>query len=493
MMKRLLNKHLACKGVFLWLLIAFTLPSKAQQFSLYNTHTLFDSFENPSQKAFLADSSRKYAFNFFVPNGGFNMAFQGPAQSSFKILLTRQATSAHGTDLTDQTQNKLFVNSNIYIAMFRIFKSLKFNKELGFSWQLRGDGNVDRLTNQTFGLLDNYSKISGNNFNDIFNEKASAQSYHQFSIAYREDVDKRLSIGFKVSYLSGIGFQDVDIKESSFSIPSSGESTNTTDAYTIYLRGRLRENFEYSRYNQISFLPGIKNPGLGFSAGASIKLRDGWLVLGNLKDIGFIRWNNKNSRRFLINNSITVNNASSANSEVRLFTKLDSAINTTAVKGSFVTPINGKIEVLINKDYYNYQPNFLISKNIFYKGLDIGMTNAYKVGLFNFSLSTVYNTLNIFEVGLMGMLRTPNFEVFGGSDQLIKTAHLGKGIIKSNEVFGTGYTGGSFYLGFSLKFGQNMMHPSNSNVIPGFEDYYNNKKDETSFFNQLFKKKKKTN
>src|ERR1700760_2527827 len=54
----------------------------SQQFSQYNTGTLYDSFENPSQKSFITDSSRRYASNFFVPNFNANFFLTGDAQST---------------------------------------------------------------------------------------------------------------------------------------------------------------------------------------------------------------------------------------------------------------------------------------------------------------------------------------------------------------------------------------------------------------------------
>ncbi|HEY0175503.1 MAG TPA: hypothetical protein VGC08_03930, partial [Pedobacter sp.] len=49
----------------------------AQQYGLFNTRTLFDAFENPSQKAFVLDSSRQYASNFLLPYFGLNAANKG--------------------------------------------------------------------------------------------------------------------------------------------------------------------------------------------------------------------------------------------------------------------------------------------------------------------------------------------------------------------------------------------------------------------------------
>jgi hypothetical protein len=75
--------------IFVWTIIILGTNSRtfAQQFSLYNSRTLYDSFENPSQRAYQVDTSRRFAFNFFIPAISINSSFSGPAQNAFKILL----------------------------------------------------------------------------------------------------------------------------------------------------------------------------------------------------------------------------------------------------------------------------------------------------------------------------------------------------------------------------------------------------------------------
>jgi hypothetical protein len=55
-----------------------------QQFSQYNTGTLYDSFENPAQASFVPDTSRKLAFNFFIPNFNSNLYVTGNGQVPLK-------------------------------------------------------------------------------------------------------------------------------------------------------------------------------------------------------------------------------------------------------------------------------------------------------------------------------------------------------------------------------------------------------------------------
>ncbi len=64
-------------------------------------------------------------------------------------------------------------------------------------------------------------------------------------------------------------------------------------------------------------------------------------------------------------------------------------------------------------------------------------------------------------------MKSPNTEFFLGSDQLFKTMDTQKSLINSDETVGNGYSGASFYLGFSLKFGRIMSRPQNDNYIPG--------------------------
>src|SRR5258708_13021887 len=77
-------------------LLFFTVKIFAQQFSQYNTGTLYDSFENPSQRAFIPDSSKQFASNFFVPNFNGNFVLNGNAQSTFtsRIFLNVYDNSA---------------------------------------------------------------------------------------------------------------------------------------------------------------------------------------------------------------------------------------------------------------------------------------------------------------------------------------------------------------------------------------------------------------
>jgi hypothetical protein len=69
------------KKLLLLLLIIAPYKIFAQRFSQYHTNTLYDSFENPAQRAFIPDSSKKYAFNLFIPNFSSDVYLTGNAQT----------------------------------------------------------------------------------------------------------------------------------------------------------------------------------------------------------------------------------------------------------------------------------------------------------------------------------------------------------------------------------------------------------------------------
>ena len=121
------------KSLLLLSFLSFTSTISYSQFNLFNTRTLYDTFENPSQKAFYPDSSKKYAFNFFIPTFSINGAVTGDEQLPLKRLIYSGRLDARGLTLGDEKINKLTLSENTYLAMFRNFTIVKFNRELRFS------------------------------------------------------------------------------------------------------------------------------------------------------------------------------------------------------------------------------------------------------------------------------------------------------------------------------------------------------------------------
>jgi len=465
--------------IFLWTIIISGTINKtfAQQFSLYNSRTLYDSFENPSQRAYQVDTSRRFASNFFIPTISINSTFSGLAQSAFKTLLNDGAFNGRDITVGENKQNNITLHSNNYVAMFRMLKSVKKYREMGLSWQIRNDGRAE-VSNEIFAIFDAYRIFNSSSLQDIFNLNAYNQSYHQFSFTYRQNYTKRLAIGAKFSLLSGISYTNIKVRQSEINIDESA------DVIDVSLRGTLRSNFKFDNFQREMVNPNFKNPGLSVTAGASYKLRDGWFVLGNLKDVGFIKWSKDSYEYNFDTGKIFIDSASNQSADNRLADSLDMNISSFSANKSYLSAINGKAEVLINKDFGNYRPNLILSKSIYDKGGDIALVNNYHYKKFVFTAMADYNTYGFLQLGVQFMVKTPNVEFYMGSDHLLKSLETLKPYNKNETTYSNGYTGVSFYMGFALKFGRVLEHPANATQIPGFM-----KDSAGGFINRLFGKK----
>jgi hypothetical protein len=444
----------------------------SQQFSLYNTNTLYDAFENPSERAFQADSSKKFASNFFIPNFGVNGFSVGPAQESLRSSLFVGVPKAEKLELGTNQKTRIVSHTNAYLLMFRIFKTEKYNTEMGFSWQIRNDGNV-LITNETLALFQSYKLFKTTPPPNLLNNRGYNQSYHQASITYREDYNRRLSLGVKLSVLNGITYNKLAVNSSNLTI------NNSDNTITASLKGNLLSSFKYDEFDGNAIIPTFKNPGLSMGLSAGYKFKNGIFMLANLKDVGFILWS-KNSYKYDFNKTVVIDSTNVNKPSKELSTEFDKLINESGKKGGFITPTHGKAEVLFSKKMGWYQPNLIISKSVQNAEGDIALVNNFKVRNWVYSATGVYNLYNLFQIGGQVMYKTPNFECFAGSDQLFKTVETANGIFNKTDA-GSGYTGASLYFGFAFKFGPDVEHPHNANTIPGFKEEQNQK----SFFRRL--------
>jgi hypothetical protein len=471
--QKLLRKISALAAFFL--LLIFT--ANAQQFSLYNSRTLYDSFENPSQRAYQVDTSKRIAFNFFIPTISFNTTFSGPAESSFKTLIYNGLFNGRDLVLGQNRKNTLTLNSNNYIAMLRILKSVKKYQEIGISWQIRSDTRAE-VTNEVFAVFDDYRIFNGNSVDDLFNINAYNQNYHQFSLSYRQNPTKRLAIGAKFSVLSGISYSNLKVSKSDIEIDE------LADIMEVSLAGSLRSSFKFNNFQNEMLKPDFKNPGLSVTASASYKLRDGWFIMGNLKDVGFIKWNKDSYQYDFDTGKMIINNASNESADERLADSIDKNISALSKNKSYASVLNGKAELLINKNFGNYRPNLILSKSVYYKGGDIALVNNFHVKQYVFTGMADYNTNGFLQLGGQFMIKKPNVEFYAGSDHFLKTIEIFKNSIKNQSSYAGGYTGASFYMGFAVKFGKVLEHAANATQIPGFTKNPNG-----GFLKRLVKKK----
>ena len=440
-----------------------------QQFSQYNTGTLYDSFENPAQASFVPDTSRKLAFNFFIPNFNSNLYVTGNGQVPLKSRAFSGTYENTALTLGERRFSRANANANVYSLMFKVFTSLDGNQEIGISTQTRAEGR-GLFSDETLLLLNgtNNFPLDKIPYNNILNDSYTAQSYHQISFNYREKVNKNFAFGFKLSALLGIQYQQLQVDQSQITFDKAA------DAADISLRGRYRISYTPGKFTQHDIIPSFRNPGAAISIGTALRTRDNFNIQFNLKNVGFIHWY-KSSTVSDFNTTLTAPDLSTNRREDNLYATVYSIIRSADRKQSFTTPTNGVAEISANKSYwfdyerrFKYSPTLIIQKEVFYNGYTAALVNPFQYDNLVGTLTTSYNNYGILSTGLQFMVKTPNVEFYIGSDRVLQSVSLAGAANKSAAQINknAAYTGADIFLGFSLKFGNVIEHPLNSSHIP---------------------------
>ncbi len=450
--------------IFLLLFLFFIAFSvNAQQFLQYNTGTLYDSFENPAQRAFTPDSSRQFSFNFFIPNFSSTGYLAGRAQNSIHSLIANGTYNSSQLVAGSRNLNSVNVAANSYWFMLKFYNRLDGDQEFGISAQTKVEGRGS-ITDGTFLLLDSYKNFDNASFNnDLFNDKAQVQSYHQLSLTYRQKVSSTVAFGVKLSTLLGTYYNKVAIDHSSFSVQ------NDSSQAKLNLQGKYQSSY-IGQYRKRDIL-GLKNPGAAVSFGIQAQLENGLLLQGNLRDLGFIRWSSS-SGTFDFSQTETIRNIENTlDNDSKILTAADDITSRSGVQHSFFSATDGKAELAISKKYniatpdFYYTPTVIASKSLFYNGLTAAFVNHFNYKSFWFTALASYNDDRVWNSGAQLMIKSPNAEFFIGSEQLFKSAHF---FNKSNTVYAS--SGISAFIGFSAKFGRFIEHPANASYIPMGEE-----------------------
>jgi len=422
-------------------LLLISCQLKAQQFGLFNTNTLFDSFENPAQRAFMYDDSRQFASNFFLPMLGANAGNRGDASYPLQKKLNDGALDTRDISIGSNYRNKLYGGLNVYLLTFRTSPFYQNNKELGFSWQLRSDVYAD-YTNETLVALRNYGRFRASQ-NDLFNGNGYGQSYHQFSANYRVDYGDGIAVGLKFGILSGITYNKADVTQSSLTV--------APDRLDFRLSGKYKASFLLTEeLERKTLLPDFKNPGLSVSLGTTYTSASDVFMMVNIKDLGFIRWN-RNSSNVVLDNDLITLNARNPSVTKDFQRKIVDLLKLKNQHKAFYTATNAKVDFLISKTYNFYTPDLIISKNLFYNGADVVLVNHFKVEEFTLSVSPAFNMNQFLLIGLQGLYQSANFEFYAGTDNLLKSA-----VIFNDAAYSAkGVIGAAVYMGVGIKFGHN--------------------------------------
>ncbi|WP_428330926.1 DUF5723 family protein [Mucilaginibacter sp.] len=439
----------------------------AQQFSQYNTGTLYDSFENPSQKAFITDSSKQFAFNFLVPNFNTNFYVTGNAQSTIKNRVFNYKYDNSALQVGQGRYNHANLNANAYVLMLKMFTSLNGDVEMGFSWQIKGEGK-SIFTDETAAVFNGTTSFKNNSYANIFNDNFYFQSYHQFSYTYREKIDKQFAFGFKLSVLSGIQYEKVNITNSSIAFDKLNDSA------VVALQGVYHSSYIPGHLTPRDYLPNFRNPGASITMGGSFKTEDGFLIQGNVKDLGFIHWSSRSSI-YNFDDTRSIRGLSTRGREDSIYNSVYKIIHSNQTIGSFTTPIDGRAEISVYRSYFidqnnefTYSPTLIASKELFYPGFTAALVNPFQYKKYVATLTATYDDMKLFNLGAQFMLKTPNFEFYIGTDKLAQSVSLlGSELNKStNQTFQNGsFTGADFFLGFAVKFGPVIEHPMNSSTM----------------------------
>jgi len=382
-------------------LFFFTVKIYAQQFSQYNTGSLYDSFENPSQRAFIPDSSKKFASNFLIPNINFNFFLSGDAQASLKSRVFDNKYDNSALLINQGRVNLVNLNANVYFVMLKMFSSFNGDTEWGFSWQAKAEGQ-GVITDESIAALNGtQSFTSGNTYNNIFNNNYYYQTYHQISVTYREKVFKQLSIGFKLSALLGIQYQKLDITNSKATFDAANDTVG------LGLKGIYHNSYVPGHFTTHDYLPTLRNPGASISMGATYRTEDSFIIQGNIKDLGFIHWSSL-SRVYNFDNSANIKGLSTPQREDSVYNKVYNVIHGgNFTQGSFTTPVDGRAELSINKSLwldddrmFKYSPTLVASKELFYPGFVGALVNPIQYEKYILTLTTSYDDLKTFNLGV---------------------------------------------------------------------------------------------
>ncbi|HJP63072.1 MAG TPA: DUF5723 family protein, partial [Mucilaginibacter sp.] len=297
----------------------FALKGFSQQFSQINTGTLFDSFENPSQRAFVPDTSKKYAFNFIIPNISGNFSLTGDAQATLVSRLYGGKYNNAALQIGNGNYNNVVFSGSAYELMFKVFGSVKGDTEFGFFMETKAEGRGS-FTDESIAAFNGTDAFANNEYDNLFNDHYYEQIYNAIGFTYREQViKKRLSVGFKLAALMGENYSKLDIYQSQVDF----DHVNNTE--TISLKGRFYHSKGPGSVDYRSFLPTMRSPGAQISMGATYKTDDDVYVQGNIKDLGFISWYDKSSIADF-NTTETATNLTSKGREDSVYNKINSIL-----------------------------------------------------------------------------------------------------------------------------------------------------------------------
>ncbi|MES2808179.1 MAG: DUF5723 family protein [Bacteroidota bacterium] len=460
------------KTLLIWCFVLVTANLFGQQFAQYNTGSLYDSFENPAQRAFIPDTTRQFAFNFFIPNFSNNFYIAGNAQQGVKSRIFSSYYNTANLKTDEDAFNRVNINFNAYAFMFKVFASENGDQEVGVFYNTKGEARAF-ATDETLAIFNGFNNFAGNSYSNVLNDNFRYQLYHQIGFTYREQVSRNFAFGIKLSALSGIGFRETNITQSSLTF----DRTAGAETATISLEGNSRANgtTNASAFQKIG--PSFLNPGAAISVGTMITDDLGYKWQVNLKDFGFIHWN-KSSKNSAFGGTSIITGYLGADRESAITNGTNDLTTGNQTEGAFTTHTNGLLELSVNKSYwldanerFKFSPTLIASKELMYSGFTAALVAPVQMGKYSATLMSSYNDLKLLNFGAQFMIKKENSEFFIGTEQLFQTVSFANTAVnppvkRQIAVNQGSHSGFGFYIGASFKFGYLIERRLNSSFIP---------------------------
>lgn len=410
------------KKIYSYIIAAILLcmagSASAQKYSLYYSRTLYDGIANPHHK--VLDSCKSWGTNFFIPSFGADFSLKGDANKLMRAAMASENLTNYPLPNTSGANNVIGTNLNLNLFMLKVRVGRKRDAEWSLGLQMRtqasigiGNGLFNFATQGNAPYL--YQDLNG--FMDL---NGLVNNYMEASFGFRRQIYKKLSGGFKVSYLQGLANVTADIKDSKLH--------TTPDYWEVTLRGTARMSAEpdsLSKGDQGTLLNNaMNNKGFAFSGGLQYAVTRKLLVSAAVLDLGAITWN-ANSAYYKLDKTVRFEGVPALDSKAVQDSIFDnfSKFVVDSAKGSYTSPLLTRLEMSVNYKWFKWlNSTAVVSSQLYNNDIDfVFMTDLTLLRAVHFIALGAYNTNNYSTIGGQFLLRTRGLDFYVGSEKLLNT------------------------------------------------------------------------
>jgi len=440
------------KGVLIGIILFNHFPVPAQSYFLYGTHTLAESSINPSVQTFdNKKECKKLAFNFFVPNIQMDFSSFGPVSHFIYVYNVENKVDSGFYTANPNKNNYFTTNQYLHLLTVKVLLNRKKSEELLLDYSIRGIGYLN-LQNTILTLIPELNNafssgsITGINssYPQLLNTNTFYYSFSQITLGFRRNISEEWSWGLNGGYLTGIFGSRIKINPSNLIINS--QEFNLTGNGGFQINHPFTSDSNFNGLSSVrTYLPSTQNPGFVISGGMSYKPDKFSEFSLNLKDLGFIHW--QNAKQYLSVDTVTYNpgNPFFLNKQINKgFKSYYKDGGYTSYYGTLPAYIEGFYSKVLSK---YYRGTLVLSKNLITPEGNFVWVHDVRLQNFHFLVNTGYNSLQNFRLGVHLLYKTPLIEAFLGSE------NIGPSLNLPNEFNGTGTSGPGSSVGLNFNFG----------------------------------------